>query len=1127
MNQELLFHQALAKPSGDRAGFLETACAGDPELRAAVEALLTAHEASGGFVDRPPPAVGATAEHTPDPAVSAFAPSISATAEYLGRPADTFIAGRYTLEQKLGEGGMGEVWVAKQTEPVKRKVALKLIKPGMDSRAVLQRFEQERQALALMDHPNVAKVLDAGSTPAGQPFFAMELVNGAPLTKFCDEMKLTPEERLGLFVPICHAVQHAHQKGIIHRDLKPANILITLVDGKPVPKVIDFGVAKATAGKLTDESLSTQFGAIVGTLEYMSPEQAGFSGEDVDTRADIYSLGVILYELLTGLRPIDVKRLRKAALTEMIRIIREEEPSKPSARPSTDDALLSIAALCQVEPRRLMTMLRGELDWVVMKCLEKQRDRRYEAASGLARDIQRYLADEPVEARPPSAGYRLRKFVSRHKGQVIAASLVLLALLGGIAGATWGLLRARAAATSERLAKDDALKQKARAEDRERQAIGAVRRFRDAVVQNPTLKNSLPLEGLRKSLLNEPLAFFRSLRKELEADGDTRPESLTRLARAGIELGDLTAEIGDRQDAITAYREALAILQRLAAEHPTISQDRVDAADGYGNLGRELQETSATAEARRSLEAGLAIVQKLAAEHPGDPKFQGRIARFHASLGDPQLNPGALGEARRSYEAAVKIGEQLVAEHPDVPQYQQSLAKAYSGLSRLWIRAGQLAEARRLTESNLAVYRKLAAGDPAVSVYQVDLAQGHNDLGLLLTDLGATDEARRSYEAALRIQERLVADNPTVTKYQCHLAVNHGNLANLFHRAGAPAEARRSCEAALKIYQKLAADNPTVTVNQVLLANGHGTLANVLRDSGARAEARTEYKAALAIRRRLIKEHPESSDFVNALGGGLSDLAGLEILENHLERARDLLHEAVACERKALAVYPRHPVYRQFLANHLRLLAHLCPMLHDPKGAAEAQRELAELRGDDPQLAALDKRLVAVGRGEPVKDQAERLALIQRAYDTRKYALGARLSARALEADPTMAADRRSELRYNAACFAALASAGAGTDEPAPDPDEKAKLRAQARKWLEAELETWAKLLQGPSGAQRSEIAAQLNHWRNVDADLAGIRDEKELADLPESDRKEWAAFWARVEALRAQASGPTSGAKP
>ena len=384
----------LSDPA-DRAAYLERECGDDAELRDRVEALLRANDAS----PIPPPAtedatvdsdagrpvMSATGLHTSQPDPDPSPVSITADYDTTVLP-NVLIAGRYTLQHKIGEGGMGEVWVAKQSEPVKRKVALKLIRTGMDSRAVLARFEQERQALAMMDHPNIARVLDGGLTPAGQPFFVMELVNGLPLTKFCDEARLTPKERLELFVPVCQAVQHAHQKGIVHRDLKPANILVTIIDGEPVPKVIDFGVAKATSGKLTDLSMSTQFGAVVGTLEYMSPEQAGFSAIDVDTRADIYSLGVILYELLTGLRPIDAKRLKNAAFTEMIRIIREEEPSKPSTRLSTDESLPSMAALRQTEPRKLMALLRGELDWVVMKCLEKKRDRRYDTAIGLARD---------------------------------------------------------------------------------------------------------------------------------------------------------------------------------------------------------------------------------------------------------------------------------------------------------------------------------------------------------------------------------------------------------------------------------------------------------------------------------------------------------------------------------------------------------------------------------------------------------------------------------------------------------------------------------------------------------------------------------------------------------------------
>src|SRR6202522_4024261 len=331
---------------------------------------------------------------------------------------------------------MGSVWMAQQTQPVKRLVAVKLIKAGMDSRQVIARFEAERQAFALMDHANIARVLDGGTTSGGRPYFVMDLVKGMPITRYCDEHHLTPRQRLELFIPVCLAVQHAHHKGIIHRDLKPSNVLVAHYDGKPVPKVIDFGLAKTAGQQLTDKTLVTGFGAIVGTLEYMSPEQAEVNQLDIDTRSDIYSLGVLLYELLTGSPPFSQRALTQAGILEMLRVIREQEPSKPSTKLSTAEGLPTLAANRGTEPAKLTKLVRGELDWIVMKALEKDRNRRYETANGFAMDVQRYLADAPVEACPPSAAYRLRKFARRNKGGLAVAALVLffLALLGSGVG---------------------------------------------------------------------------------------------------------------------------------------------------------------------------------------------------------------------------------------------------------------------------------------------------------------------------------------------------------------------------------------------------------------------------------------------------------------------------------------------------------------------------------------------------------------------------------------------------------------------------------------------------------------------------------------------------------------------
>jgi serine/threonine protein kinase len=424
-----IFDAAIELPLEQRPAYLDEACGDDAALRRRVESLLKACESQCVFLDSP---------------VCATAVASSA----LEKPGDTI--GRYKLLEQIGEGGCGVVYVAEQTEPVRRRVALKIIKLGMDTRSVIARFEAERQALAMMDHPNIAKVFDAGATETGRPYFVMELVRGLKITDYCDQAKLSTRARLDLFIHVCQAIQHAHQKGIIHRDIKPSNILVTVNDGVPVPKVIDFGIAKATSGQqLTDKTIYTAFEQFIGTPAYMSPEQAVFTSLDIDTRSDIYALGVLLYELLTGKTPFDAKELLAIGLDEMRRTIREQEPTRPSTRLSTlpGQELSTTAQRRGVEVPKLVSELRGDLDWIVMKALEKDRSRRYETASGFASDVQRHLNNEPVTACPPRKCYRLQKMVRRNKVVCMSGTLVLFALVGGFGVSTWMFVKERAART--------------------------------------------------------------------------------------------------------------------------------------------------------------------------------------------------------------------------------------------------------------------------------------------------------------------------------------------------------------------------------------------------------------------------------------------------------------------------------------------------------------------------------------------------------------------------------------------------------------------------------------------------------------------------------------------------------
>ncbi|HEY5551739.1 MAG TPA: serine/threonine-protein kinase, partial [Opitutaceae bacterium] len=432
--EESIFADALEQAESERAGFVERACGDDLKLRQRVEALLRGYDGEGARLEDSPLAQAAgEVRAKPGEAPVDYAPGTR--------------IGRYKILQKIGEGGCGVILMAEQTEPLHRRVAVKVIKLGMDTREVIARFEAERQALALMDHPNIARVLDAGATESGRPYFVMELVRGIPITRHCDEHRLGTEERIRLFIQVCHAIQHAHSKGIIHRDLKPSNILVTMHDGVAVPKIIDFGIAKATQGRLTDRTIFTAFEQFIGTPAYMSPEQTEMSALDVDTRSDIYSLGVLLYELLTGRTPFDERDVSRVGADAVRRMIREEEPAKPSTRFGTfeEATRTTVARLRGTEAAKLQSLLRGDLDWIVMRCLEKDRRRRYESASALALDIRHHLDDEPVAARPPSAAYRMRKFIRRHQPAFLAATGILAALVVGLIVSSVLFLRERVA----------------------------------------------------------------------------------------------------------------------------------------------------------------------------------------------------------------------------------------------------------------------------------------------------------------------------------------------------------------------------------------------------------------------------------------------------------------------------------------------------------------------------------------------------------------------------------------------------------------------------------------------------------------------------------------------------------
>jgi serine/threonine protein kinase len=618
-----VFEAALELPPGQREAFVVQASGSDPALLERVRALLRAEENGTEFL-------------------APIAPT-APTPPAIEKPGDRI--GRYKLLEQIGEGGCGIVYMAEQEEPIRRRVALKVIKLGMDTRQVIARFEAERQALALMDHPNIAKVHDAGATTTGRPYFVMELVRGLRITDYCNDKRLPTGQRLELFIQVCQAVQHAHQKGIIHRDLKPSNILVTVNDGVAVPKVIDFGIAKATSGeRLTDKTVFTAFHQFIGTPAYMSPEQAELTSVDIDTRSDIYTLGVLLYELLTSQTPFDASELLQAGLDEMRRTLREKEPARPSTRLSTLSAeqLTATAHLQGLEPPKLINLVRGDLDWIVLKCLEKDRARRYETANALLMDIQRHLSNEPVNARPRSRVYEFQKTIRRHKAGFAAAAAVLAALFLGLGVATWSL------------AKEKQARWRA---DRE-----AAKSSQTALVLENMLGGIDPKVAQERdtTLLREMLSQTAT---RVSRDLTNQP-----LVEAHLEstIANIYAALGDFPKAEQMARSALALRRSEPASQPA------ELAESLFDLAHHLWSQGKLAEAEQFAREGLALARK-----PGTSggKKDALVAKSVAQLGVIVQDEGKLTEAEGLFRQSLAIRKQLVGnDHPTVAQTFNTLS---------------------------------------------------------------------------------------------------------------------------------------------------------------------------------------------------------------------------------------------------------------------------------------------------------------------------------------------------------------------------------------------------------------------------------------------------------------------
>jgi serine/threonine protein kinase/tetratricopeptide (TPR) repeat protein len=820
LDEEAIFNLARKIDSPEaREVYLRQVCGGDEALLARVQMLLKVHDREKSFLAAPAP--GGTVDELP----------------LTERPGT--VIGPYKLLQQIGEGGMGVVYMAEQQEPVRRKVALKIIKPGLDSQQVIARFEAERQALALMDHPNIARVLDAGTTASGRPFFVMELVHGVPITQFCDDTKLTPRERLALFVPVCHAVQHAHQKGIIHRDLKPSNVLVTLYDDTPVPKVIDFGVAKAVEQRLTDKTMFTHFGTLVGTFEYMSPEQAEMNAFGVDTRSDIYSLGVLLYELLTGTTPLERQRARAAALDELVRLIREEEAPRPSKRLSTSNTLPKIAAARKTEPARLLKQVRGEIDWIVMKCLEKERSRRYETANGLARDVERYLADEPVEACPPSASYRLRKFARKYKKALATVAAFAALLVAGVvlstALAVWAVSAEREA-NRQRVASEEA---RGEAEENFEVACGLAMSLLDTA---ETRLSALPqAEAVRRDMTVAARATFNRFLPQRPADRELRGKA----AKVCRYAANVHRNLSEFPAAVQAYHEALGLYEGLADEFPA------------------------------------------------DESYRDLLANTLRDYSQALEGMGRLRDATDVLGRSVEIAESLRAGARDNATYRRTLALSLLDLSHVLHGRGRYADEEAAAHRAVELLAGLV-GTPPRPTDELYLAMALTRRASARRERGQRPEALADHADAVARYKGLrtrTRDNANVMHLFARALVEQSKT--MAGDAATRAQAEANLDTAIQIWTGLRQRHAPYPKYREYQAIAH-TLRGSLRaaDAGKAASADDDFQQAQAILEKLIEEFPGTPAYRGHLGRVYAAQGRADKARGDTDTARNLMARA-------------------------------------------------------------------------------------------------------------------------------------------------------------------------------------------------------------------------------------------